>query len=247
MPIDVSVAVAAVAGLSIGPVLRARIFHHSVPVEQPWRSDCPSCGYELVAPGGQGLLALLPPSGACPSCRARIGPPAGVVELLTALAFTGLALRTDGVLPLLAFCWLAATGVTLAFIDLAVHRLPDQLTVAALVGVLGLLGAAALVDGTPARIGWAALGGAGLAAVYLALVLARPAGMGLGDAKLALSLGTALGWYGWLATVLGGAAGFLLAGLVSLGLLATGRATRKTAIAHGPFMVLGTLILLMLL
>jgi len=66
--------------------------------------------------------------------------------------------------------------------------------------------------------------------------------MGLGDAKLALSLGTALGWYGWVVTVLGAAAGFLFAGLFSAVMLALGRVTRKSRIPHGPFMLLGALV-----
>src|SRR6266705_2516787 len=40
-------------------------------------------------------------------------------------------------------------------------------------------------------------GNFGLACFYLALLLVAPAGVGPGDAKLALAVGTMLGWYGW--------------------------------------------------
>jgi len=241
------VAVLGTAGALLGPVLRARIFHHSVVPDAPWRRDCPHCGHALLALGWRGLAGTLPSSGRCPSCGARIGPPPFVVEAATAGLFALLAWRVDRPLPLAAYCWLAAIGVALAFIDVAVHRLPDQLTAAALGGVVALLGIAAVVDRDPARLGWAVLGGLGMAAAYLVLALAYPAGMGLGDVKLALSLGTALGWTGWVATVFGTAAGFLSGGLFSLVLLVTGRANRKTEIPHGPFMLLGTFATILLL
>jgi leader peptidase (prepilin peptidase) / N-methyltransferase len=241
VPSAALVAAAAAVGLSIGPLLRARVFPYAVAADRPWRYACPHCGHRLVPPGRRGLVATLPPTGRCPACTERVGPPAGAVELTAAVCLAALAWRVGDPLPLLAYCWLVLLGVTLCFVDLAVHRLPDPLTVAAFAGVLVLLGAAALVAGTPARAGWAALNGVGMALVYLVLVLAYPAGMGLGDAKLALSLGTALGWIGWRATALGTAAGFLLGGLVGLTLVALGAVHRKTAIPHGPFMILGTL------
>jgi leader peptidase (prepilin peptidase)/N-methyltransferase len=145
-------------------------------------------------------------------------------------------------LPLLAFGWIAAIGVVLAFVDVAVHRLPDRLTFAAFGGALPLLALADLP-----RTGRALIGSLALAAVYLLLVVASPGGMGLGDAKLALCLGLALGWYGWVAVVYGAAAGFLLSGLCAGVLLILRRVTRKDSLAHGPFMLLGALAALMLL
>jgi leader peptidase (prepilin peptidase)/N-methyltransferase len=222
----------------LGPVLRARIFHHSVPSDQEWRRECPQCSRSVVP----GLLSVLPPSGRCPSCRSRIGPPPFAVELATGAVLALLALRVSDPWALAALGWLAAIGVALWFVDVAVHRLPDQLTYAALVGVLGLLLASLEV----ARVGWAALSGLGMAAFYLLLILVYPAGMGLGDAKLALSLGTALGWFGWVVTVLGTAAGFFLAGLFAAVALALRRVSRKTRIPHGPFMLLGALATILL-
>jgi leader peptidase (prepilin peptidase)/N-methyltransferase len=163
------------------------------------------------------------------------------VELLTAAVFALLALRIGDPLVLAALAWVAALGVALGHIDVAVHRLPDQLTMAAFAGVLTLLGTAAVADGDPARVGWAAVNGLGMAAAYFGLILIHPAGMGLGDAKLALSLGTGLGWFGWVGTVFGTAAGFFLAGAFSAVMLVLGRVTRKSQIPHGPFMLLGAL------
>jgi leader peptidase (prepilin peptidase) / N-methyltransferase len=230
-------------GCLLGPALRARIFHHAVPSGQAWRRECPQCA-RVVVPG---LAAVLPPTGRCPSCRSRIGPPPFSVELATGVVLALLALRVSDPWVLAAFGWLGAIGVALWFVDVAVHRLPDQLTYAAFVGVLGLLLASGFSSGEVSRAGWAALNGLGMAAFYLLLILVYPAGMGLGDAKLALSLGTALGWLGWVVTVLGTGAGFFLAGLFAAVALALRRVSRKTRIPHGPFMLLGALATVLLL
>jgi leader peptidase (prepilin peptidase)/N-methyltransferase len=217
-------------GVLLSPVLRWLIFLHSVPPEAPWRTNCPSCKRSAFVIGWS-----------C-SCGARREPLAGAVELVTAAVFAALASLIHEPLVLLAFGWIAAIGVVLAFVDIAVHRLPDRLTFAAFLGALVLLGFADLP-----RTGRALPGGLALALVYALLVFANPGGMGLGDAKLALCLGLALGWYGWVAVAYGAAAGFFLAGIYAAIMLAFRRVSRKDSLAHGPFMLLGALAALLLL
>lgn len=233
--------VAAAAGLLAGPLLRARIFRHSVPFDQRVRRDCPGCGRPLVAAGWWGVVAVLPPTGRCPGCRHRIGPAVATVEVAAAGAFALLASAAGGAVEAMALWWVAGAGVALAFIDVAVHRLPDRLTLTGYAGALVLLGAAAVTTGRLGAFGLAVVYGLGMALCYLALVLAYPSGMGLGDVKLALALGVVLGWFGGAATVLGTAAGFLFAGGYAAVLLASRRAGRKDTIAHGPFMLAGAL------
>jgi leader peptidase (prepilin peptidase)/N-methyltransferase len=82
----------------------------------------------------------------------------------------------------------------------------------------------------------AMLSGIVLAAFYLALAAVLPGGIGLGDVKLAASLGTLLGWFGWPAVVRGTFAAFLLAAVYGAGLVVTRRARPGTSIPFGPFM-----------
>ncbi|TFF16734.1 prepilin peptidase [Cellulosimicrobium terreum] len=72
-----------------------------------------------------------------------------------------------------------------------------------------------------------------------ALRLAHPPGLGFGDVKLAGTLGTPLAWLGWAELVAGLLLPFLLGGAWALGLVVSRRARRDTAVAFGPFMVLG--------
>jgi leader peptidase (prepilin peptidase)/N-methyltransferase len=168
---------------------------------------------------------------------------AGVV---TGVLLGAIGARVHPPLVLAAACALALCAVPLAFIDVAVQRLPDALTAAAYAGTVVLLLLAAAVSGHWGDMGRAALGGLALAALYLALLFISPSGMGLGDVKLAVSLGTLLAWRGWRVLVLGGFAGFLLAAVYSIALLATRRATRKQHIPFGPFMIAGTFLALLL-
>jgi leader peptidase (prepilin peptidase)/N-methyltransferase len=206
-PVVVAVAV---VGALLGPVLRGQILRHAVPAGEPWRDNCPHCTAMLLRPGRRGLPAALPSTGRCPRCGRRIGPPPGSVEVLAATLLALLAWRVADPLTLAAFTWLAALGVILGFVDTAVHRLPDRLTLAAFTGTLLPLGAAALLGGRPGRLGIALLCALAVGAFYLLLVLISPAGMGLGDAKAAFSVGLAAGWLGWGAAFLTGALAAIL-------------------------------------
>jgi len=141
-----------------------------------------------------------------------------------------------------AFCCLAALGVPLAFVDAREYRLPDALTLPSYPASLLLLGAAApFVPGGTGRFGHALIGMAAAAALFFLLLLAFPAGLGMGDVKLAGPLGAYLGWLGATAFLAGLMAAWLLAAVTGLGLMAAGRANRKTQLPFGPFLIAATL------
>ncbi|WP_405984932.1 prepilin peptidase [Streptomyces sp. NBC_00872] len=168
--------------------------------------------------------------------------PSVLIPLLTALSCAALAAAT-GPRPELAV-WLLFTpfAVLLALVDRHVHRLPDQLTLPLAAAAAVLLGVAALLPAAGGSWPSALLGGVALGACYFVLFLINPNGMGFGDVKLALSLGVALGWYGWQVLFVGAFAGFLLGALYGLGLILLRRAGRKSSIPFGPFMITGALI-----
>ncbi|MEV4491260.1 A24 family peptidase [Micromonospora coxensis] len=163
----------------------------------------------------------------------------GAAAGVGAVVFGGLAvaLGADPALP--AFLLMAAGGLVLAWVDLACRRLPDPLVAAtAVAGGAGLV-VAALVAGTPGRLG-AALAGAALSlAGYVALALLPGSRLGFGDVKLAAVLGLPLGWLGWPALGLGLFLPHLLQGVVVLALLAARRVRRDTALPFGPAILAG--------
>jgi leader peptidase (prepilin peptidase)/N-methyltransferase len=147
---------------------------------------------------------------------------------------------------LAAYLYFAVVGVLLTAVDVALHRLPDPLTLPSYLVVAALLAVAAPF--TPHggdRYVHALIGMAALLALYLVQWLIVPNQIGLGDVKLSGVLGLYLGWLGFNAWVLGVFSMFLLGGGFSVVLLLAGKASRKSAIAFGPFMLGGALLALL--
>ncbi|MCM3696368.1 prepilin peptidase [Microbacterium oleivorans] len=138
----------------------------------------------------------------------------------------------------LAFAWLAVASTTLAVIDARTHRLPNAWVLPGYPVLSGLLLVACLAGAPWTSLVRAAIGGVVLF-VFYAVLRAAGGGMGGGDVKLAGVLGMALGWTGWPALAVGALAGFVFGGLYGTILLATRRAHRRTAVAFGPWMLLG--------
>jgi leader peptidase (prepilin peptidase) / N-methyltransferase len=154
----------------------------------------------------------------------------------------GAAAGWSALLP--ALVALALTTTPLVLIDFEQHRLPDRLVRPAAAAGLVLLLLAAIL-----RHDWSALlrAGEGAAAVFAVLYLLMfisPRSFGFGDVKLGAILGGYLGWFGWAYVYYGIFAGFLLGSVLSIALIASRRATLKTAIAFGPMLIVGALLVL---
>jgi leader peptidase (prepilin peptidase) / N-methyltransferase len=170
----------ALVGVLAGPRIRSCVFSRSTESGQPPRQACPDCG-ELLLRVRRRWRWLLPVTGRCPACRARIGPSPLLAELTAGLAMAVVAARAASVWELAALAWLVLLAVPLAFIDTAVKRLPNPLTAAAFTGTVVLLTVAAITGHQLGQLGRAAIGAAVLGCFYLLLWLIRPGGMGLGD------------------------------------------------------------------
>ena len=195
----------------------------------------------IIAGAAVGVLAG-PPVRAGVLARYGVAPPALAVEAAAGLALAVTSARAASPWQLAALGWLMLCAVALAFIDVAVRRLPDPLTGAAFAGTLGFFTAAVLTGGGhPGQLARAGIAAAALGGFYLVLFIVRPSGMGLGDVKLAACVGLALGWLGWQALVAGTFITFALAAVYGCALLLLRRATRTSQLPLGPFIVIGTL------
>jgi len=201
---------------------------------------------DQVPPGGQ-LAGRPAATGRYQGHPARTGPSALALGLTTAVLLGALAAVVHPGLVLAAACWLAICCVPLAWIDVAVRRLPDVLTGPAYAGTVAILLAAAGAGGHWPSLIRAVLGGLALTGGYLALTVISHSAMGLGDVKLAASLGSMLAWFSWTMLLDGAFAGFLLAALYGIALLVGRRATRKQQIPFGPFMIAGTFVVVLVL
>jgi leader peptidase (prepilin peptidase) / N-methyltransferase len=197
-------------------------------------SACMRCGTELAWYDNVPLLSWALLRGRCRSCGVRISLLYPAVELATALLVAGCLWRfgLSGRAAVAAFFCVVLVAVSA--IDVTHRIIPNRIVVPA--------AAVVLVAQTALRPSpqWAIA--AFLAALFLfAAALAYPAGMGMGDVKLALLMGAALGKTVSVAMM----AGMLAALVPSLFLLARhGSKARKMGIPFGPFLALGSVIAL---
>lgn len=146
---------------------------------------------------------------------------------------------------LVATAYVAFGAFALALIrsDLAEHRLPNALVLPATAIVGALLASSSLAAGDADAAGRAAAGSLLLGGFYAALwAIGRGRGMGGGDVKLALLVGLFLAWHGWAELAIGAASAFVVGGAGALALIIAGRATARTHLAFGPFMLIGACI-----
>ena len=182
--------------------------------------------------------------GKCADCSSRISIRYPLVEAGTGILFVTVTARFGLTAELPAYLYLASIAVALTMIDFDVQRLPDTIVLPSyVVGLLLLIPAAA--QSANWHAGERALLAMGvLFLLYLSMSFAYPGGMGFGDVKLAGLLGLYLGWLSWSSVLVGAFAGFLLGGTVGVALIGARRATGKTAIPFGPFMLAGAMLAL---
>ena len=231
----------ALAALAFAPGLALGSFLNVVAARVPLRrsiahpgSACMSCSAPIACYDNIPVLSYVLLRGRCRRCGARISPRYPAVELATALLVAAcvLAFGLTAYAALASFFCVVLVAVSAT--DLEHRIIPNRIVVPATAIVLV---AHTALEPSPE---WA-LGGLGAFAFLFLAALAYPKGMGMGDAKLALLIGVALGASAGVAIMLG----MFLALVPSVFLLARhGAEARKRAIPFGPFLALGAVIAL---
>lgn len=202
-------------------------------------SHCPVCEHPIRPHDNIPVVSWLVLRGRCRDCGTPISPRYPLVELGTGIAFAVTTVWIGVSWLLLPMLWFVAVSIALSLIDLDLRRLPNAIVLPswAVVGA-GLL-FTGLVEGTMSVFLRAMIAALAMGGIYLVLALVFPAGMGMGDVKLAVLLGMVLGWFGWPQVIVGFFLGFFLGALWGVGLMIAGKAGRKSALPFGPFMIAG--------
>jgi leader peptidase (prepilin peptidase) / N-methyltransferase len=227
--------------VSLAPGLALGSFLNVVAARVPRRtsivspaSACMACKAPIGWRDNVPVVSWLLLRGRCRSCGVRISPLYPAVELTTAALVAGCVLAFGLSGQMLVAAFFCAVLVAVSAIDLTHRIIPNRIVLPAFAIVLP---AQTLLEPSP-EWALAALGASGF--LFLA-VLAYPAGMGMGDVKLALLMGAALGKAVGVALMLG----MLFALVPAVFLLARhGSAARKMGIPFGPFLALGSVVAL---
>jgi leader peptidase (prepilin peptidase)/N-methyltransferase len=229
--VEVAAAVFALApGLALGSFLN--VVAARLPLRRSLvspRSACMSCGAEIAWYDNVPLLSYALLRGRCRSCGAPISLRYPAVELATALLVAACVLAFGLTAYALLAAFFCAVLVAVSATDLEHRIVPNRIVVP---GAAVVLVARTLLDPSPE---WA-LGGLAASGFLFAAALAYPAGMGMGDVKLALLLGAMLGKSVAVALMVGMVAA-LIPGIILIA--RHGNAGRKVAIPFAPFLALG--------
>jgi leader peptidase (prepilin peptidase)/N-methyltransferase len=229
------------AALALAPGLALGSFLNVVAARVPLRrsivspgSACMSCGQEIAWYDNVPLVSWLALRGRCRSCSVRISAVYPAVEVVTAVLVAGTVWRfgLTGSAAVAAFFCLALVAVSAT--DLEHRIIPNRIVLPAAAIVLV---ANSALHPSP-RWALAALGASGF---LLAAALAYPKGMGMGDVKLALLMGAALGKTVPVALMIGMVAA-LVPGIYLV--VRHGSAARKMGVPFGPFLALGSVVAL---
>ncbi|HKG09880.1 MAG TPA: prepilin peptidase, partial [Gaiellaceae bacterium] len=194
-------------------------------------SACMSCGTQLAARDNVPVVSWLLLRARCRHCAARIPFRYPAVELATAALLAVCVLVFGLSFDALLAAFFCAVLVAISAVDIEHRIVPNRIVIPATAVLLPLH---TIVDPTPE---WA-LGAFGAALFLFVAVLAYPAGMGMGDVKLALFMGAMLGK----TVAVGLMVGMLTALIPSLFLVARhGSKARKMKIPFAPFLALGSL------
>ena len=221
-------------GLAFGSFLNVLIARVPLSKSVALARTCSSCSAPIAWYDSIPLYSFLTLRGRCRSCGTRIGPRYPIVEVGCA-ALVGACVLVFGLTFYAAIAsFFCCVLVAISAVDIGHRIVPDRIV---LPSTLLVLAAQTLRDPS---LEWF-LASFGAALFLFLTVLVYPAGMGMGDVKLALLMGAMLGKVVAVALVVG-----LVAGVIpSIYLLVRhGGKARKMGIPFAPFLALGSVIAL---
>jgi leader peptidase (prepilin peptidase) / N-methyltransferase len=230
-----AIVVIALLGAAVGSFLGLAI--HRLPrgesLVRP-RSRCPRCGTRLAVRDNVPVVSWMLLKGRCRNCGEPVSLRYPIVELLTAATFVAVALARGVDLDLLLELPFAAALIAIAGIDLEHRIVPNRIVVPAAVFAVAVT---PLLDA--GRVPESLIAGAAAFGALLVAALAYPAGMGMGDVKLAGVMGLYLGVSVAPALLSAFAAGTLVGIAI---LIRRGGQARKTGVPFAPFLALGGIV-----
>jgi prepilin signal peptidase PulO-like enzyme (type II secretory pathway) len=212
---------------------------HEVKGKATGRSFCPHCKVKLKPYDMIPLLSYMFLGGKCRGCDKKISVNYFFTELVTGFLFASLFMTFNfidvpTIEPMKTVLWLMifAVGSAIFFFDLKYLEVPMLYSIA--FATLGIVGGYFLVGNTVYEMLLGGLIGKGF--FWIQHVASKGKWVGLGDSDIALGMGLLLGPLNLLIALM---FSYLLGSIIGVALLATKKASRKTQLPFGPFLITG--------
>lgn len=222
------------------------------------RSMCPACKKKLKWRHLVPIFSWLLLRGKCGYCNTKISSHYLTLELVTGLTFLAtfmsfnfintIPFTSDPSIFTYSIDWQAFSSfifyiiefsllIGIFFYDYMYQEIPDQLSIPAII----IAFSKGLIFSNPPFLSMV-MGGAGIFTFFLLqLLLSKGKWIGGGDLRMGLLIGILLGWEKALIALI---IAYILGSIVGIILILRGKATGKSAIAFGPFLVIGTTIVI---
>lgn len=259
-------------GLAIGSFINAGIYRFKTKKKITGNSMCPNCKHKLGPLDLVPLFSYLFLRGKCRYCKTSISIQYPIVELLTSIIYILVTIHllevytlyskySSYIAPVFIYSiwFIVITGILIfiAVYDFKYKIIPNEFVLAGVILTLAFILSVALLkfvypDSTALETAFsfitqdllsyviAAITGFGL--LFLVVLATKGKGMGMGDVKFALLMGLILGFPSillalYIAVVIGAIVGILL--------IVLKRKKMRSEIPFGPFLVLGTFIMML--
>jgi leader peptidase (prepilin peptidase)/N-methyltransferase len=228
-----NIAMAFIFGLLFGSFLNAVIYRVPLGISLLRPSGCPGCETPIPWINNVPVLSWLLLRGRCADCREPISVRYPLVELMGGILLA-LCVWNWGVsisaFTVGLFCYLM---LVLALIDVDQRILPNVITLPGAVVGLALAFFDPRVEWLDALIGGFLGGGLLYFVAWAYLKLRGREGMGMGDVKMMLLVGSFLGWQGALMTIF---VGSLVGSVIGVTMIALSRKGWEYALPFGTFL-----------
>lgn len=258
-------------GLIFGSFFNVCIYRMPLGKQLGNRSACPSCGMMIRSYDNIPLVSFVVLKGRCRGCGSPISWRYPVVELSTALLFVLIYWWSVSIVPgeigvsggdafvpeLIIGLLMVSVLIISVGADVSHGIVPNRATFPGMALVLAAVVGVSLYRGQPGRIVGSlasAVIGAGFlffAGVLYGLLFMKPGGdeefrtgIGMGDVKLMIVIGLALGYFQWYLVIAQLILGYLVGAIVALILMLFTVLGRKDRLPFVPFLATGAVVTL---
>lgn len=242
--LTVWISMSALFGLIIGSFLNVVIWRvpNNISIIKPG-SQCPKCKKEIAWYDNIPVVSYLLLLGKCRNCKSGISFRYPFAEILCASVWAITTWRVGLHLYTLGYLIFFAGLIALSAIDIDTKLLPKKIVYPSGAALVLILSISAIVSHDYHRIRDSVIVGIAYSG-FLFIVWFASGGkaMGYGDVRLALFLGFAMGYYGYIVGYMGMLASFAIGSFVGIAIAAITQGGRKMKIPFGPFLAAGTII-----